>query len=209
MDCQRTLHNLHSGDMSLWFGKLAVIVALLGYCVIRGPHGHRSRTVCVSDDRKSVLEIVLLGGAFLGTTIMPIIWAVTGFPVMADFPLHPVPYAFGILAMVAGFWLFHRSHADLGTNWSITLQTRESHRLVTEGIYRRIRHPMYASMFLLSIAHMLFVPNWVVAPAYLVSFWVLYVFRVPYEERMMLDHFGAEYEAYMLRSGRLFPKARR
>jgi protein-S-isoprenylcysteine O-methyltransferase Ste14 len=88
------------------------------------------------------------------------------------------------------------------------LQVREEHRLVTNGIYRRIRHPMYASMFLLSMAHLFFVPNWIVAPAYLVSFGILYVFRVGREERMMLDRFGAEYEAYRRRSGRLLPRLR-
>ena len=192
--------------MNPWFGKLAVLAAVLGYCVIRAPHGQRSRTVRVAEDRKGVLEIVLLAGAFLGTTLMPVVWALTGFPARADYPLHPVPYALGLVVMAAGFWLFYRSHADLGTNWSITLQTRESHSLVTDGIYERIRHPMYAAIFLLSIAHLLFVSNWIVAPAYLLSFGLLYVFRVAHEERMMLDRFGSEYRAYMRRSGRLLPK---
>ena len=83
-----------------------------------------------------------------------------------------------------------------------------SKSLVTTGIYGRIRHPMYASMFLLSIAHVLFIPNWIVGPAYLLSFGILYVFRVAREERMMLDRFGSEYRAYMRRSGRLMPRLR-
>ena len=33
---------------------------------------------------------------------------------------------------------------DLGTNWSITLEVREQHRLISHGVYRRIRHPMYS-----------------------------------------------------------------
>ena len=104
--------------------------------------------------------------------------------------------------------MFYRSHADLGTNWSVTLQMRDDHALVTTGIYRRIRRPMYASIFLLSIAHVLFVPNWIVGRAYFLSFGILYIFRVAREERMMLDRFGPEYETYMRRSGRLFPRLR-
>ena len=83
---------------------------------------------------------------------------------------------------------------------------RENHGLVTSGVYARIRHPMYASMFLLGIAQALFLPNWIVGPAYLLSFGVAYVFRVQVEERMMLDHFGSQYEAYMQRTGRLIPR---
>ncbi len=194
--------------MNPWFGKIAVLVALIAYSVIRAPHGNRSRTSRVEEDRKGALEIVLLAGAFLGAAILPVVWAVSGFPAQADYPLHPVPYALGLLALVVALGLFHRSHADLGTNWSITLQTRESHHLVTTGIYRRIRHPMYTSTFLLGIAHLLFVPNWIVGPGYLVSFGILYVFRVAREERMMLDRFGPEYEAYLRRSGRLIPRLR-
>jgi protein-S-isoprenylcysteine O-methyltransferase Ste14 len=119
-----------------------------------------------------------------------------------------VPYALGLLAMAAGLWLFYRSHADLGTNWSVTLQTREGHQLVTTGVYARIRHPMYSAMFLIGLGHLLFIPNWVVAPAYLLSFGVLYLFRVGHEERMMLDSFGPEYQNYIQQSGRLFPKLR-
>ena len=194
--------------MNPWFGKFAVLVALLGYCIIRAPYGTRSKKLRIAQDRKNPLEIGLLAGAFLGTTILPVVWVATGFPAQADFPLHPVPYAIGLVMMVAGLWVFYRSHADLGGNWSITLQLREEHRLVTNGIYRRIRHPMYASIFLLSIAHLLFVPNWIVAPLYLLSFAILYIFRVAHEERMMLDRFGAEYGAYMRCSGRLFPRFR-
>jgi protein-S-isoprenylcysteine O-methyltransferase Ste14 len=67
---------------------------------------------------------------------------------------------------------------------------------------------MYASMFLLGIAHLLFVPNWIVAPAYLLAFGMLYVFRVPNEERMMQDRFGSDYQTYMGRTGRLLPRLR-
>ena len=194
--------------MNPWFGKLAVLASLIGFIVIRAPHGHRSRTVRVQEDRKGALEIVLLIGAGIGTTMLPLIWVMRGFPSRADYPLHPVPFVLGLLAMAAGLWLFHRSHTDLGINWSVTLQTREDHRLVTAGIYQRIRHPMYASMFLLSIAHLLFVPNWIVAPAYFLTFGLLYLCRVAHEERMMLDRFGPEYQTYMQRTGRLIPRLR-
>ncbi len=124
----------------------------------------------------------------------------------ADYRLYPLPYALGLGIMVVGLWLFYRSHADLGTNWSVTLQMRENHGLVTYGVYSVIRHPMYSSMFLIGIAQLLFLPNWIAGPAYLLSFGVLYIFRVRVEERMMLDQFGAEYEQYMRQTGRLIPQ---
>jgi protein-S-isoprenylcysteine O-methyltransferase Ste14 len=106
---------------------------------------------------------------------------------------------------VAGLWLFYRSHADLGTNWSITLQVRENHRLVVEGVYRRIRHPMYTALFLYSVGQVFVLPNWVAGPSYLVTFGILFALRVRAEEKLMLEEFGADYAAYMARTKRLMP----
>ncbi|MCH8149128.1 MAG: isoprenylcysteine carboxylmethyltransferase family protein [Planctomycetes bacterium] len=192
--------------MNPWYGKSAVIVSLVVYIIIRAPHGRRSMKVPIAEDRKGGLEIGLLIGAWLGTTIVPVVWITTSLFAVAEYTLHPVPYGVGLGMMVLGLWLFYCSHTDLGTNWSVTLQTREEHSLVTTGIYSRIRHPMYSSMFALGVAQALFLPNWIVGPAYLVSFGLLYVFRVRIEERMMLDRFGTEYEDYVQRTGRLIPR---
>jgi protein-S-isoprenylcysteine O-methyltransferase Ste14 len=111
----------------------------------------------------------------------------------------------GTLLLVVGLWLFWRSHKDLGRNWSITLQVREGHQLVTRGVYGRIRHPMYTSLLLYSIGQALALPNWIAGPSYLVPFALLLSLRYRAEERMMLDRFGEEYAAYAARTKRLFP----
>jgi len=191
------------------FGKVAVFVNLLIYVLIRWPHGNRLKTLAIDENRRGPLETWLLIGATLGTIIIPMAWVATGFPDFADNPLYSVAFAFGIVAMVTGNWLFYRSHADLGIYWSPTLQMRENHQLVASGIYRRIRHPMYAAMFLQGIGQTLFLPNWIAGPAWLVTFGILYLIRVGYEERMMLDRFGSEYETYRQHTGRLLPRLTR
>ena len=191
--------------MNPWYAKSAVLAIFLGIVAIRAPHGSRSGKIRVVDDRRGPLETALLAGAWL-VTILPLVWLAAHFLSFADYPLRPIPYALGLLFLASGLWLFYRSHADLGTNWSITLQVRENHRLVTSGVYARVRHPMYSALFLLAAAQALVLPNWIAGPAYLAGFGLLYVLRVNAEERMMRDRFGAEYEAYMRRSGRLMPK---
>jgi len=106
---------------------------------------------------------------------------------------------------VIGLWLFYRSHADLGTNWSITLEVREQHRLVTQGVYRHIRHPMYLALALYSLGQALVIPNWVAGPSNLVAFAILLALRVHAEERMMFREFGDEYASYSARTKRLIP----
>jgi protein-S-isoprenylcysteine O-methyltransferase Ste14 len=172
--------------------------------VIRDPHGQRSRGIKVTKSRKGPLETVLLTLAVL-SFFVPFIWIATPVLAFADYPLRPVPFVAGILCFVLGLWLFDRSHAHLGTNWSITLEVREKHQLVTRGLYRHVRHPMYLALLLYSAGQALVLPNWVAGPSYGVAFALLFVFRVGPEERMMLEEFGRDYEAYMARTKRLVP----
>ena len=162
--------------------------------------GHQGR-----QSSKGRLEIGLLTLAWLGFFV-PLIWIASPALSFAEYPLRAGPLVAGVLCFVVGLWLFYRSHADLGANWSITLEVREQHRLITHGVYRRIRHPMYIALLLYSVGQTLVLPNWVAGPSYLVAFAILFVFRVHAEERMMLEQFGDEYAAYMARTQRLVPR---
>jgi len=190
--------------MSPWIAKPVILVATVAMIAIRAPHGQRSRGVKVVKSRKGPLEVVLLLLVTLGFFV-PLIWLATPVLSFAEYPLHPVPFAAGVVCLAAGLWLFYRSHADLGTNWSITLEVREQHRLVTQGVYRRVRHPMYSALLLHSIGQALVLPNWVAGPSYLVPFVILFAFRVRAEEGLMLEQFGDEYAAYMTQTKRLVP----
>jgi len=148
--------------------------------------------------------VALLILAMLGF-LVPLIWIATPAFAFAEYPLRLVPLAAGIAGLGIGLWFFYRSHADLGTQWSVTLEVRENHRLITQGVYRRVRHPMYSALFLYSLGQALAIPNWIAGPSYLVSFGILFLFRVHAEEQMMRDTFGDDYVAYAARTKRLVP----
>ena len=171
---------------------------------IRAPHGQRSRGVPVARSRKGKVEVILLALAMLSFFI-PLIWIVKPVLAFADYPLRPVPFFAGTLCLAFGLWLFHRSHADLGTNWSITLQVREKHSLVTQGVYSRVRHPMYTALLLFSVGLALVLPNYVAGPSYGVAMVLLVALRLGPEERMMLEEFGERYSEYTARTKRLVP----
>jgi protein-S-isoprenylcysteine O-methyltransferase Ste14 len=190
--------------MNPWIAKALVLAATVVMIAIRAPHGHGSRRVKVIKSYKTSLEALVLILAWVGFFI-PLIWIASPAFSFAEYPLRSGPLILGVMCFVIGLWLFYRSHADLGTNWSITLEVREQHRLITQGVYRRVRHPMYSALVLYAVAHALVIPNWVAGPSNLVAFAVLFAFRVRAEERMMLEQFGDEYTAYMARTQRLVP----
>jgi protein-S-isoprenylcysteine O-methyltransferase Ste14 len=190
--------------ISPWVAKVVVLAASVAMIAIRAPHGQRSREARVAKDFKGKQEVILLSLAWIGFFV-PLIWMVSPAFAFADYPLHLGPLVAGVVCIVAGLWLFYRSHADLGTNWSITLQLREQHRLVTSGVYRPVRHPMYLAILVYSIGQALVLSNWFAGPSYLVAFAILFAFRLRAEEKMMRDQFGDEYAAYMAKTKRLIP----
>jgi protein-S-isoprenylcysteine O-methyltransferase Ste14 len=190
--------------MNPGWAQVVVVAASVAMVAIRAPHGQRSRSVKVAQSRRGALEAALLTLAWI-SFFLPLLWVTTPFLAFADYPLLPLPFAAGVACLALGLWLLHRSHRDLGTNWSITLELREEHRLVTHGVYRRIRHPMYLALLLYSAGQALVLPNWLAGPSYLVAFGILFAFRVGPEERMMREAFGAEYDAYAARTKRLVP----
>jgi protein-S-isoprenylcysteine O-methyltransferase Ste14 len=190
--------------MNPWYAKTIVLLASVLIVVIRAPHGGRSRKIPVVKSRKGPLETVLLTIAWVAF-FLPLVWVVTPVFAFADYPLHPIPLIAGTLLLALGLWLFYRSHRDLGTNWSITLEVREKHQLVTHGVYRWVRHPMYLAILVYSVGEALVIPNWLAGPSYGVGMLLLIAFRLGREERMMLEEFGKDYEAYMAKTRRLIP----
>ena len=190
--------------MNPWIAKAVVLVATVVMMAIRAPHGNRSRSVKVAKSHKTPLETGLLVLAWVGFFI-PLIWVASPAFWFAEYPLHTGPLVAGVMCFVIGLWLFYRSHADLGTNWSITLEVREEHRLITEGVYRVVRHPMYSALVLYSVGQALVIPNWVAGPSNLLAFAVLLALRIRAEERMMDERFGDEYATYSARTKRLIP----
>jgi len=190
--------------MNPWFAKAVILLASIVMVVMRAPHGQRSRAIPVVRSGKGPLEILLLTMAWVAF-FLPLIWISTPAFAFADYPLRPIPLLTGALCLVLGLWLFHRAHTDLGTNWSITLEVREKHQLVTHGVYCWVRHPMYLALLIYSAGQALVLPNWLVGPSYGVAMVLLFALRVRREERMMLEEFGKDYEAYMATSKRLVP----
>jgi protein-S-isoprenylcysteine O-methyltransferase Ste14 len=189
--------------MNPWLGKALVLLGIIVTVVIRAPHGRRSGKVKVLESRRSRSEVTLLALMWIAMMILPIVSIVTPLLSFADYPLRVVPFLLGTVCLVFGLWLFYRAHADLGTNWSVSLELREDHRLVTDGVYRHIRHPMYTAILLTAVAQALLLPNWLAGPSCLVAFLLMLAFRLGPEEQMMRDKFGDDYLAYVRRTKRL------
>lgn len=186
--------------------KLIFIIGVLAAYAVRMPYVKRRRRIASTESRITRLEGYFSILAFIGMQFVPIFYIATSWWPEAG---HPVPLwagGLGTVLFAAAVWILWRAHADLGMNWSASLQLREQHELVTGGIYASIRHPIYAAHWLWVIAQALLIPNWLVGFAGLATFPFIYFYRIPREEQMMLDRFGDAYREYLGRTGRVLPR---
>ena len=184
--------------------KIVYFLEFLLISVVRSTHTAKYRTLKTTLDRKTLLDLLLLGLAGIGMLI-PLVYVFSSALDFADYALPNWVGWVGVALFGLAIWLLWRSHVDLGRNWTPTLGIRDEHTLVTEGVFRYIRHPMYAAHLLWAIAQVLMLHNWIAGYALLVVTVPVYLLRVDDEEQMMLEQFGEGYREYMQRTGRIIP----
>jgi protein-S-isoprenylcysteine O-methyltransferase Ste14 len=191
--------------MTATISKVIFVAMVIGWYVIRYEYARRSRREKIVRSARGPVETALLLMSLTGLGLVPLVYVATGIPRFTAYSFHPLFAWLGLFFAIAALGMFHLTHRALGRNWSISLDVREGHQLITDGVYRRVRHPMYAAFWLWAIAQALLLPNWIAGLAGLVGFGTLFFGRVAREERMMLEAFGDSYRAYMARTGRVFP----
>jgi protein-S-isoprenylcysteine O-methyltransferase Ste14 len=191
--------------MTPGLAKFAFAALAIGWYLIRYRYAQRSQRETVLRSDRGPRETALLLISLSGLGIIPFLYVATSFPRFAAYPFHPLQAWLGVFFAAGSLLMFQLTHRALGRNWSISLDVRENHQLVTDGVYRKVRHPMYTAFWLWAVAQALLLPNWVAGCSGIVGFGILFFGRVAREERMMLETFGDRYREYMARTGRVIP----
>ena len=191
--------------MDEYLYKTALFILIIAFLFVRGPFVMKSRKKESKVMKSSATDRLQVGLSTLGMMVFPVIFCLSpyfdGF--MMNF-VNPLRIA-GIFVYAASLVLMFLVLRELGGDWSMNLELKEGHRLVVSGPYRYVRHPMYTSFCLMMAGQFRIVSNWFVGIFGIASFGLLYVLRIPKEERMMEEEFGNEYRVYSERTKRLIP----
>ncbi len=110
----------------------------------------------------------------------------------------------GFLSLFLGIGLYIAGRLTLGRLYSEKVRIRSDHKLVTRGLYRYVRHPMYLGVILFVLS----------APIILESLYGFIVMmllvpmifhRIGIEEKAMTSKFGDDYLAYTRKTKKLIP----
>jgi len=141
------------------------------------------------------VELILIGLFLWGPSWLS--WADLVFP----FWLHWIGIGILLCSIPLMIWV----HRTLGQHYSYALETKTEQKIVTSGPYARVRHPLYSVHNLFNLGMIFLTAN--------IPLIILAIIGVPFtyarmksEEKMMIQQFGSDYEAYMKKTGRVFPK---
>lgn len=155
-------------------------------------------------DGNVLMTIIRIGGLMLWLSpfvylINPawMAWSKIGLPETVRW----LGIGIGVLCVAGIYWLF----SSIGSGITPVSATRREHKLVTNGIYRYVRHPLYTIGSSLFISFGMMADNWFIILLGTLAFIVM-VIRTPKEEANLIEKFGDEYSEYMKQTGRFLPK---
>lgn len=161
-------------------------------------------TVSRKVDGSLMMTLIRIGGLVLWLT--PVVWLINpdwmawskvGLPEWTRW----LGVGIGATCAALIYWLF----SSIGSGITPTSATRQQHRLVTSGIYRWVRHPLYSVGSSMFVAFGLMADNWFIAALGILTF-ILMAIRLPKEEANLIEKFGEEYREYMKHTGAFLPK---
>ncbi len=127
-----------------------------------------------------------------------------------DYPIivHSLPTAAmyaGIVFFAVGVYLRHLSIKSLGKYFVTKVQVTNDHELVTEGIYRFVRHPSYTGLIFGFLGLILFLQAGSATILFITIAIPAYIYRIKIEEDALINTFGQQYETYRKSSYALLP----
>jgi protein-S-isoprenylcysteine O-methyltransferase Ste14 len=122
-----------------------------------------------------------------------------------------LPIAIGHVGLVAGcllasggLALMVRAQLDLGASWRVGVDEASRPGLVTHGLYRWSRNPIYTTLFVLLGGMLLLMPTWITLLAFVGSV-ATPRNQVRGEERDLLPTYRDDYRRHAARGGRFVP----
>ena len=111
----------------------------------------------------------------------------------------------GFVLALSGVGIAISARRELGLNWApgAEYQIKKKQELVTTGIYKYVRHPIYLSGFLSITGAELVTQSYLALIGFMLLIRGYWQGRL--EEKLLISHFGNSYKTYMKRTKMFLP----
>jgi protein-S-isoprenylcysteine O-methyltransferase Ste14 len=150
--------------------------------------------------RQTVLRDLRLAVLYLGLAGLPYA-ARRG---LVTFEISENAAWWGTALCALGYGLIYVSGATLGKMYSPNVTLLPNHKLITTGIYARLRHPRYLGHLLALLGLTVLFHCWLGLAAFAIEL-VIVLVRIRQEEALLHQKFGRAYAEYARHTPRLVP----
>ncbi len=184
------------------FDEILFWVVFVGVFVV----GHFLTILRAGGERQPVRKkgteplVAMLSLFLFGIIVIPILVGYARLGVLPSYLFYP-----GLVIMIVGFAIYYWGVLTLGHFGSGFVRVIPDHKVIRNGPYRFVRHPVYASEILSFIGLGLALQSWVALLIILVAASVYYANRIRFEERFLASELGDEYFQYMKGVKRIIP----
>jgi protein-S-isoprenylcysteine O-methyltransferase Ste14 len=112
----------------------------------------------------------------------------------------------GISFLIFGIIIRIVASRTLGKQFSVFVRIQQKHHLITTGLYRYVRHPIYSVGILTFIGFILVMNSLVGLIVFFIVLLPAILYRISVEETVLVKTFGKNYAAYKKTVGGLIPK---
>ncbi len=139
-----------------------------------------------------------------------LVWALQRRPFLSpliedQYILNIILQILAIAVVIFSIWLATSAIRELGKQWSFAARLIEEHKLVTSGVYRIVRHPIYTAMLGMLLATGIVFTHWIVLIIAVIVFLVGTRIRTSAEEKLLRAAFPVEYDEFAARIPALVP----
>jgi len=183
-------------------GVLALGVALAG--IWRARKQRRGRETGRADRMLRIPTYLLIGIPYF--LFCCFLWK--PFPIALTLPMRAIALSIGSLLYFPGLILYLWSWATLGRFYNVSsslgVRLSEDHKLISDGPYGFVRHPMYLGIQVAAIGGIFLYRNWTFV--FLFVNFLFLIFRAQREEEALALEFGEQWEAYRRRIPAWIPR---
>lgn len=111
----------------------------------------------------------------------------------------------GIFILVIGGLIVIMGRYQLKQFGSGVLTIEDNHQLITTGIFRYIRHPIYAGSIIGVFGFYFAFHSLIVLIVLTITYFIIFRHRLLFEEKMLVEEFGKDYREYMKQTKKLIP----
>ena len=111
----------------------------------------------------------------------------------------------GLSLMIIGITLRLFAIFTLKSYFTADVAIHHDHKLKTDGIFKRVRHPSYSGSLLTFLGLGLTLGNWLSLLIVFLPVLGVFLYRINIEEKALMDYFKDEYTDYQKKTKKLIP----